>query len=178
MIIDFSKVLSQDGKTLEVEAVYEQDSFKTNQFEYSVVDKDTVKMVLSNINKHQFKIEAETALVFAIPCSRCLEEVNTKIFINTSKVIDMNRLEDNECNDEEVEENRTFISEKTLDVDKFIYGEILVNLPMKVLCSEDCKGICNRCGTNLNHNTCGCDTTEPDPRMAKILDVFNSFKEV
>ena len=65
-----------------------------------------------------------------------------------------------------------------LDVDRLIYDEILVNWPMKVLCREDCKGICRKCGTNLNYKPCSCDRTEPDPRMAAIQDVFNQFKEV
>ncbi|MFQ8840665.1 MAG: YceD family protein [Clostridium fessum] len=39
---------------------------------------------------------------------------------------------------------------------------------MKVLCREDCKGICNRCGTNLNLRTCTCDTRSLDPRMSVI----------
>ena len=65
-----------------------------------------------------------------------------------------------------------------LDVDKLIYGEILVNWPMKVLCKEDCKGICKVCGMNLNKGDCNCQRTELDPRMAAIQDVFNKFKEV
>ena len=48
---------------------------------------------------------------------------------------------------------------------------------MKVLCRENCKGICNRCGANLNLGSCKCDDAELDPRMSKILDIFNQFKE-
>ena len=49
---------------------------------------------------------------------------------------------------------------------------------MKVLCSEDCKGICNVCGQNLNEGTCDCEDTGLDPRMSVIRDVFKNFKEV
>ena len=44
--------------------------------------------------------------------------------------------------------------------------------------NEDCAGICKKCGKNLNHGTCDCEKTEPDPRMAVIQDVFKNFKEV
>ena len=57
-------------------------------------------------------------------------------------------------------------------------GEILMNWPMQVLCKEDCKGLCPSCGANLNLTTCDCDSTDLDPRMAKIRDVFSKFKEV
>ncbi len=45
-----------------------------------------------------------------------------------------------------------------LDVDKLVYAEILVNWPMRVLCKDDCKGICKVCGMNLNKGTCSCDS--------------------
>ena len=65
-----------------------------------------------------------------------------------------------------------------LDVDKLVYAEILVNWPMRVLCKDDCKGICKVCGMNLNKGACNCQRTELDPRMAAIQDIFNKFKEV
>ena len=71
-----------------------------------------------------------------------------------------------------------YMAGTSLDVDQLIFGEILVSWPMKVLCREDCKGICKRCGANLNLAECQCQKTELDPRMAAIQDIFNKFKEV
>mgnify|MGYP000090033718 CR=1 FL=1 len=81
------------------------------------------------------------------------------------------------AHDEDVEDNDYLIG-FNLDIDRLIYGEILVNWPMKVLCRDDCKGICKVCGMNLNKGDCNCQRTELDPRMAAIQDVFNKFKEV
>ena len=75
-------------------------------------------------------------------------------------------------------ESSNFMTGTNLDVDQLIFGEILVSWPMKVLCREDCKGICKRCGANLNLTECQCPKTELDPRMAAIQDIFNQFKEV
>ena len=121
------------------------------------------------------EISAEIELTLVIPCDRCLDDVNNLIKINTSREVDLSESEEDR---KEALEEIDYIDGTMLDVEKFVYGEILVNLPMKVLCSENCKGICNRCGTNLNYGNCGCDTTELDPRMAKAMEVFNSFKEV
>ena len=71
-----------------------------------------------------------------------------------------------------------FLNGYNLDVDKLVYGETLLNWPSRVLCSEDCKGLCKVCGQNLNQGTCNCDSTDLDPRMAKIRDIFSNFKEV
>lgn len=76
------------------------------------------------------------------------------------------------------DEENTFLEEHELDVDRLIYDEILVNWPTKVLCKDDCKGICPVCGQNLNQQDCGCDRQVIDPRMAKFQDIFNEFKEV
>ena len=46
-----------------------------------------------------------------------------------------------------------------LDATKAVYDEIVLSLPGSLLCSEDCKGLCPKCGINLNESQCDCDTT-------------------
>ena len=75
-------------------------------------------------------------------------------------------------------DEQPYLQGYNLDVDQLVRDELLLNLPMKVLCDEDCKGICNRCGANLNHETCDCDRSSLDPRMSVIQDIFKQFKEV
>ena len=65
-----------------------------------------------------------------------------------------------------------------LNVDSLISNEIFTCWPLKVLCREDCKGLCRVCGKDLNEGECGCDTFVPDPRMAAIMDIFRENKEV
>ena len=79
--------------------------------------------------------------------------------------------------DEEADE-LGLTEESQLDVETFVHNEILVNWPAKILCREDCRGICPVCGQDLNQGSCGCDTFVPDPRMAVIQDIFNKKKEV
>ena len=110
-----------------------------------------------------------------IPCSRCLEDVDTEFVIEFDKELDM-KMDDGER--QKALDEHSYIEGYNLDVDELVYGEILVNWPVKVLCKEDCKGICSVCGTNLNLSTCSCETTDLDPRMAKIRDIFSKFKEV
>ena len=53
-------------------------------------------------------------------------------------------------------------------------SEMLIGWPTKVLCKEDCKGICNVCGQNLNEGTCDCEDTGLDPRMSVVRDLFKN----
>ena len=79
--------------------------------------------------------------------------------------------------DGEDEEEQCFVTSHFLDVDKMLYLEIMLNIPGKVLCREDCKGICTVCGCNLNDGECGCDRFVPDPRMSAINDIFEKFNK-
>ncbi len=74
-------------------------------------------------------------------------------------------------------DDQNFMDGFSLDVDALVHDEILMNWPAKILCKDDCKGICPVCGQNLNEGECGCDTFVPDPRMAVIQDIFKN-KEV
>ena len=75
-------------------------------------------------------------------------------------------------------DEQPYVSGNYLDVDQLVRNELLLNLPMKVLCNENCKGICNRCGANLNYESCSCEDSGLDPRMSVIQDIFKQFKEV
>lgn len=173
MLIDLHPLLSQKGKVKTLETELEMDVFTSKMGTYQIIDKRPLKLVFTHTGDGNILIEAVIDITLNIPCDRCLEDVRTKLNIETSREVNLSDSKEDDPLDE-----IDFIIGTEFDVIKFAHGEILVNLPMKVLCSESCKGICNRCGTNLNHESCGCDTTELDPRMAKALEVFNSFKEV
>ena len=53
---------------------------------------------------------------------------------------------------------------------------ILFSLPMKVVCSEDCKGLCQHCGADLNEGDCGCSQENIDPRWAALVDIMEKDK--
>lgn len=60
-----------------------------------------------------------------------------------------------------------------LDLDELVTSDILLELDGVPLCSEDCHGLCPKCGKNLNEGGCGCDLREPDPRfdvLRKLLE--------
>ena len=50
--------------------------------------------------------------------------------------------------------------------------------PSRVLCKEDCRGLCIRCGRNLNEGPCSCEEEAADPRMARIREIFASMNEI
>ena len=174
MIIDISDILSCENKEITKKVQIELTSFVSRLGEFPITKAAPIELKIANRENKQLLIQGDVDLTVSIPCSRCLEEVPTEVHFEIDKEI---KLENSVINDEEVDETDYLIG-FDLDVDRLIYEEILVNWPMKVLCSEDCKGICKVCGINLNKGDCNCQRTELDPRMAAFQDVFNKFKEV
>ena len=55
-----------------------------------------------------------------------------------------------------------------LDIDELVRADLFLELPNKVLCREDCKGLCGQCGKNLNFDSCECEKKPIDPRLAVL----------
>ena len=142
---------------------------------YPVAGSSPLSLTITNKGKKVLRLEGNITLEVMIPCARCLEEVRTVLEISFDKEADMKLSEEERLN---ALDESDFLNGYNLDVDKLVYGEALLNWPSRVLCKEDCKGLCKVCGQNLNRKTCSCDSTDLDPRMAKIRDIFSNFKEV
>lgn len=171
MQINLSELLSNEGKTIEVTAFYEPEAYETKTGTYPILEKKPMVFQFTNLGKKRILMNTVIEMALLMPCDRCLELVRQDFHIEVTREFNM---EETEAHRIDALDETNFISGNSLDVDKLVYGEILLELPMKILCSESCKGICNRCGTNLNHGTCDCDTRLLDPRMAKVLDIFKN----
>ncbi|MEG1875252.1 MAG: DUF177 domain-containing protein [Angelakisella sp.] len=59
-----------------------------------------------------------------------------------------------------------------VELDELATNDIILSLPGKFLCKEDCKGLCPICGCNLNTESCGCQQKQADPRLAALDQFF------
>jgi len=81
------------------------------------------------------------------------------------------------CNEINSEKEFWDFSDKTIDLKPAVVADILLNMPMRAVCSDDCKGLCPKCGHNLNEGECGCDREYRNPQFEKLMTLFND-KEV
>ena len=163
MLIDLRNLLSGAKDDMTVSAPLEMETFRTALAEYPVMEKQPVELVLTRTGKDKLHISGNG-----------LEPVRTEMHFDIDKDIDMQET----SGEIEDEEEKDYIDGYNLDVDKLVFGEILLLIPGKTLCKEDCKGLCLRCGANLNEGECGCDRESLDPRMSVFKDILNNFKEV
>ena len=85
-------------------------------------------------------------------------------------------MKENFVNDSKyAEEIDAYVCEsKLLDTEKVFLDNIILNLPMKQVCSRDCKGLCPKCGINLNKEACNCRDDLIDSRLTKLGEFFNN----
>lgn len=175
MEISLVRVLSQEGKTESFHFSPELSEIEIAGEAYPVLESTPVDIHLMHTEKNVLKITGGMELKLGLTCARCLCPVERTFTLDFEREIHL-ALTDQEK--EELREGFSFIEKDVLYVDGLIRNELLVQWPIRVLCKDDCKGICSRCGANLNIQTCDCDTAVPDPRMAAIRDIFSKFKEV
>src|SRR5664280_715269 len=104
-----------------------------------------------------------------IDCSRCLECANLPIggdFAYTLIPAKAETREDLELTPEELE--ISYYHGDFIDLEPIICEQILLQIPIKALCSEECKGLCPHCGTNLNTASCNCHLNIVNDRMAVL----------
>ena len=171
MLINLTDVLSCDEKVVKRTVETELKSFDTGLGCYPLSEEEPLQLTLTNLGKDKLLIEGSVKVKTEIPCDRCLTKVETLIHLTISREVDMKQTAEGRIDDLD---ETDFIIGYNLDTEKLVYGELLVNWPMKTLCREDCKGICRKCGKDLNEGPCGCDTVELDPRMAVIAEIFKN----
>ena len=122
--------------------------------------KDPIKYDVSITNTGDAFLITGTAEAKAVTsCSRCLEDVEVvmKANIDAYYLIDApETAEENEINEFEI-----LPSDHNIDLGEIIKATLIVDAPSKPLCKDDCKGLCSKCGKNLNKGSCDCKN-EPD----------------
>ncbi len=112
------------------------------------------------------ELHATADFTLETACDRCAKPISlplaTKIF--HTLVTSLN----DETNDELM-----LVNELRFDLDSLITEDIFLDLPSKFLCDEDCKGICSKCGSDLNAGPCSCEK-EVDPRLAALKQLLDS----
>jgi len=102
---------------------------------------------------------------YTAPCDRCGEETITLFDYSFSHTLVLSLEGENEG---DYIETPDYI----LDLDELVTSDILLELPSKHLCSEECKGVCPKCGANLNKTVCKCDLKEIDPRLEALKSLL------
>ncbi len=104
-------------------------------------------------------------------CARCLAPVDGVFSLDFERTVTVEGVLTEEQIEEGVDEY-IIVSSNELDVDEQLREEILLCFPQKILCSDDCPGLCPKCGKPKRDGACGCPEKEIDPRLAVLKNFF------
>ncbi|NLB81096.1 MAG: DUF177 domain-containing protein [Clostridiaceae bacterium] len=149
MKIDLISLFSSDGFEIPF-------NFKISSKEQALDITADVVGILKNFSG-MAHLEADVGVVINTQCARCLEPVKSEIEFTI-----IEKVEDDENLDGSL-----------LDVGNIVLQNIHLNLPIRFVCDPNCKGLCPKCGANLNNGLCKCDNEIVDERFSvlkKLLD--------
>ena len=174
MIISLDKLNRKESDKIDLNFSQKIDTINYCENTYKIASPINLIGKISRNNKGYY-IDADVSFEMIDNCARCLDEVKVPIEYAIEGF-----LVKADFDEDEFEDYDAFI----IDGDEVnlldIIGQTLIfNLPGQSLCKEDCKGLCQGCGANLNRETCACsqianDEDEIDPRFAKLKDLFKN----
>lgn len=118
----------------------------------------------------------DVSVVYHAECARCLEPVSGEFAVQLERTV----VAAGTLTEEQLEENvdeYAVIENGKLDLDEQIREELLLSFPMRILCDEDCPGLCPKCGKPRRLGDCGCSLNDPDPRLAVLKKLFDKNEE-
>ena len=110
------------------------------------------------------------------PCDRCLTEVDIAVDDDFELFYEPNETEVGSTSETEIKGRDLQVSVyegDALDLDQLVIEQLALNVPTRVLCKDDCRGLCDQCGTDLNQSTCSCEQPV-DPRWQILVDLKNT----
>lgn len=165
MLLDVRPILRGEVSSLELDFTLTPEPIERVHFEK---DAHFIGKVTDNAGYVRLMLRAE--LPYDTECDRCLAPVHGVFALELEKTVVSEGVlqEDDEDNDEYVVAVDGF-----LNIDELLGEMILLEFPTKILCEDDCPGLCPKCGKPKREGSCSCVTKEVDPRLAilqKLLD--------
>ncbi len=111
------------------------------------------------------RLEAEAAFTVKTQCARCGEPVLKEERLPVVHIL----IRHAQSEDEDL---YIAVDSAVLDLDALVAEDIILSLPQRYLCREDCKGLCPMCGADLNRGSCGCKKRK-DPRWDALSEILN-----
>jgi uncharacterized protein len=164
-----------DVKDLAVRKVHIRKSYAPGSIDYGISEVKQAEPLEVNATAElldgQIRIAGDLETKIEMVCARCLDPVIEEVHKDFDLLYQplrkgMKPEEEQRLKDDDTEIG--FFQGEGLFLADVLKEQVLLSLPMKVICQSDCRGLCATCGANLNHEECRCETHATDPRLAPL----------
>ena len=121
----------------------------------------------------QADVEGEISADIIVECSRCLQTIEKPLnfSFDVNYVAPENYTQAKEIELRESDLEAALFDGQHIDIKELVREQIILNAPTQVFCSEDCRGLCPKCGINRNLLDCKCEEKEIDPRWQSLREL-------
>jgi uncharacterized protein len=160
---------------------FEPSAFGGDEEDYRIIAPAALAFTIHK-DHDRFRLVGTVATRLELRCSRCLEPFalpvdaafDLRYLPEGAGMPDGEETEDGVLSDDDA--SATFYRDDEIDLGELLREQFYLALPMKPLCRPDCRGLCQQCGTNLNTDTCQCQTEWEDPRLAGLKALITERK--
>lgn len=126
-----------------------------------------------NRSAQTYQIDGQLRGRLAGECGRCLEPVEQPLEAGMQLLLQRHQLSGDEREAADEDENVELLAPgaKQVDLKERLREAVVLELPMRMYCREDCKGLCAQCGHNLNTGPCACAANQADGRWSALRDL-------
>lgn len=174
MQINLDKLIRREIDKIDLNFSQKIDTINYCDNSYKLASPINVNGKVSNTNKGLY-LDVDVDFTILDNCARCLDEVEVPIEYSIKGFLVKEGFDE-----DEFEEDDAFIYDgQELKLVDIIEQTLDFNIPARILCNDNCKGLCQKCGANLNKQECSCseianDEEIIDPRFAKLKDIFKN----
>ena len=129
----------------------------------------TVKVVIYRAGG-KYVLDGDMKGSLRVICDRCLDSYTRDVRFDFRAILAFPPPQMERAEIELLEEDMEihFISDEEIDLDEIIKEQLYLSLPIKSLCSEECRGLCPICGSNMNNGSCACKREQGHPSLLKL----------
>ncbi len=172
MILDLRPLLRGEADHIDIDYYLTPDSIDDISFDS---DAHVFGKITDNAGYMRLTLTAE--LSYKGQCARCLDEVSGSFCIDFERsVCDEGTLSEEKSKadeDDVYSDGYAVIHDGMLDIDEELREELVLSFPSRLLCSEECEGLCPMCGKPKREGDCGCHKKEIDPRLSVLATLLH-----
>ena len=170
MVVDLKPMLRGEVNSIDIDFVLTPEIIEDVTF----TDGARVHGKITN-SAGYMRLTLQADLPYIGECARCLDEVHGVFSLDFERTVVTEGMVSAEKLEESVDEYIVLEGGK-LALDDAIREELLIDFPKKLLCSDDCEGLCPKCGRPKREGDCGCVIKEIDPRLAVLKKYLTNEK--
>ena len=163
MVLDLRSLFANDGKAIPLDLKFDLSDVDFYGFKPLKSPVSVKGRAFSRAGIVMLSVQCDCE--YTAPCDRCGVDTVKEYVVSVDKSL-ASSIEGDDS------DTILLVPDMKLNLDEFLYSEVIMSLPMKHVCSEMCKGICQKCGKNLNEGDCGCEKKEIDPRLQVLADLL------